>query len=180
MLQTSFYMLVDYIALGWPECEAYLERIGVAHGKHGRDIAPPLYDLWLDCLLHAAKECDQQWSPEVAAAWRYMMGPVPQGSLRPSTARGGPAGFALIAARSASQSHSAQQTRKARIRTQAVISGIDLEVSEPGPPVGIAFLEPGKRGVRVPEPRIKRGELVGGRWPLGFERLDPRLEEPRP
>ena len=40
MLQTSFYMLVDYIALGWPECEAYLERIGVAHGKHGRDIAP--------------------------------------------------------------------------------------------------------------------------------------------
>jgi len=37
MLQTSFYMLVDYIALGWPEC-------------------------------------DQQWSPEVAAAWRYMMG----------------------------------------------------------------------------------------------------------
>ena len=41
MLQTSFYMLVDYIALGWPECEAYLERIGVAHGKHGRDIAPP-------------------------------------------------------------------------------------------------------------------------------------------
>jgi len=74
MLQTSFYMLVEYIALGWPECEAYLERIAVAHGKHGRDIAPHLYDLWLDCLLHAAKECDQQWSPEVETAWRYMMG----------------------------------------------------------------------------------------------------------
>ncbi|TLZ48873.1 MAG: globin [Gammaproteobacteria bacterium] len=74
MLQTSFYMLVEYIALGWPECEAYLERIAVAHGKHGRDIAPHLYDLWLDCLLHAAKECDQQWLPEVEAAWRYMMG----------------------------------------------------------------------------------------------------------
>src|SRR5205823_6057424 len=47
MLQTSFYMLVECIALGWPECEAYLERIAVAHGKHGRDIAPHLYDLWL-------------------------------------------------------------------------------------------------------------------------------------
>ena len=74
MLQTSFYMLVEYIALGWPECEAYLERIAVAHGKHGRDIAPHLYDFWLDCLLEAAQECDDQWSPEVEAAWRYMMG----------------------------------------------------------------------------------------------------------
>ena len=45
MLQTSFYMLVEYIALGWPECEAYLERIAAAHGKHGRDIPPPLRSL---------------------------------------------------------------------------------------------------------------------------------------
>ncbi len=74
MLQSSFYMLVEYVALGWPECEAYLERIALAHGKHGRDIAPHLYDLWLDCLLRAAKESDELWTPEVEAAWRYMMG----------------------------------------------------------------------------------------------------------
>jgi hemoglobin-like flavoprotein len=74
MLQTSFYMLVEYIALGWPECEAYLERIAAAHGKHGRDIPPHLYDLWVECLLRAVKECDDQCSSEVEAAWRYMMG----------------------------------------------------------------------------------------------------------
>ena len=74
MLQTSFYMLVEYMALGWPECEAYLERIAGAHGKDGRDIAPHLYDLWLECLLRAVKECDDQWSAEVEAAWRYTMG----------------------------------------------------------------------------------------------------------
>ena len=74
MLQTSFYMLVEYIALGWPECQAYLERIALAHGKHGRDIAPHLYDLWLDCLLRAVQECDAQYSPAVDAAWRFMMG----------------------------------------------------------------------------------------------------------
>jgi hemoglobin-like flavoprotein len=74
MLQSSFYMLVEYIALGWPECEAYLERIAVAHGKHGRDIPPHLYDLWLDCLLRAVKECDDQCSAEVEGAWRYTMG----------------------------------------------------------------------------------------------------------
>jgi hemoglobin-like flavoprotein len=74
MLQTSFYMLVEYIAVGWPECQAYLERIAVAHGKQGRDIPPGLYDLWLDCLLRAVRERDDQYSTEVDAAWRFMMG----------------------------------------------------------------------------------------------------------
>ena len=73
MLQTSFYMLVEYVALGWPECEAYLERIAAAHGKHGRNIPPHLYDLWLESLLHAVKECDTLCSPEIEAAWRYVM-----------------------------------------------------------------------------------------------------------
>lgn len=74
MLQTSFYMLVEYIALGWPECQAYLERIAAAHGRQGRDIPPQLYDLWLDCLLRTVKERDQFYSAEVDAAWRFMMG----------------------------------------------------------------------------------------------------------
>jgi len=74
MLQTSFYMLVEYIALGCPAREAYLERIAAAHGKHGRDIPPHLYDLWLECLLRAVKECDDRCSTQVEAAWRYTMG----------------------------------------------------------------------------------------------------------
>jgi hemoglobin-like flavoprotein len=74
MLQSSFYMLVEYVALGWPECQAYLERIAAAHGKYGRDIPPHLYDLWLDCLLRAVRECDEQYSQEVDGAWRFMMG----------------------------------------------------------------------------------------------------------
>jgi hemoglobin-like flavoprotein len=74
MLQTSFYMLVEYMALGWPECEAYLERIAAAHGKHGRDIPPHLYDLWVDCLLKAVKECDDRCTTEVEEAWRYVTG----------------------------------------------------------------------------------------------------------
>jgi hemoglobin-like flavoprotein len=74
MLQTAFYMLVEYIALGWPECQAYLERIAAAHGRQGRNIAPHLYDLWLDCLLRTVRERDEQYSTEVEAAWRFMMG----------------------------------------------------------------------------------------------------------
>lgn len=74
MVKSSFYMLVEYLALGWPECEAYLERIATGHSKRQRDIAPHLYDLWLECLLKAAKECDERYSPQVEAAWRYVMG----------------------------------------------------------------------------------------------------------
>jgi len=74
MLQTSFYMLVEYVTLGWPECEAYLERIAATHGRKGRDIPPHLYDLWLDCLLRTVQELDEQYSAEVESAWRYMMG----------------------------------------------------------------------------------------------------------
>ena len=74
MLQTAFYMLVEYIALGWPECQAYLERIAAAHGKYGRNISPHLYDLWLDCLLRTVQERDDLYSAEVEAAWRFMMG----------------------------------------------------------------------------------------------------------
>jgi hemoglobin-like flavoprotein len=73
MLQASFYMLVEYITLGWPECQAYLERIAAGHSKRGRDIAPRLYDLWLDCLLITVKEFDNQYSEEIENAWRYMM-----------------------------------------------------------------------------------------------------------
>jgi hemoglobin-like flavoprotein len=74
MLQSSFYMLVEYIVLGWPECQAFLERIAAAHGRHGRDIQPHLYDLWLDCLLRAVRELDELYSAEVEGAWRFMMG----------------------------------------------------------------------------------------------------------
>lgn len=74
MVKSSFYMLVEYLALGWPECEAFLERIATAHSKRERDVAPHLYDLWLECLLRAVKECDELYSPQVEAAWRYVMG----------------------------------------------------------------------------------------------------------
>ena len=74
MLQTSFYMLVEYIAVGWPECQAYLRRIAATHIQQGRNIPPHLYDLWLECLLRAVKESGDQYSPEAEAAWRYMKG----------------------------------------------------------------------------------------------------------
>jgi hypothetical protein len=74
MLQSSFYMLVEYLALGSPESEKYLERIAAEHGRQGRDIPPHLYDFWLEALLRAVQKCDDRYSTEVEAAWRHVMG----------------------------------------------------------------------------------------------------------
>jgi len=47
-----------------------LPRLAERHNRHGLDIPPGLYDLWLDCLLQAARKHDPQFSPEIEAAWR--------------------------------------------------------------------------------------------------------------
>jgi len=47
-----------------------LPRLAKRHGRQDLDIPPGLYDLWLDCLLQAARRHDPQFSPEIEAAWR--------------------------------------------------------------------------------------------------------------
>jgi hemoglobin-like flavoprotein len=39
------------------------------------DIAPWMYDVWLDCVVHAAKAHDPQFSPDVEQAWRETLQP---------------------------------------------------------------------------------------------------------
>jgi hemoglobin-like flavoprotein len=73
-LQNSFYVLVEYIAVGGPESQAYLEGLAEDHSNRGRNIPPHLYDLWLECLLRAVKECDELYSEEVEAGWRDVLG----------------------------------------------------------------------------------------------------------
>jgi hypothetical protein len=47
-----------------------LPRLAERHSRRDLDIPPPLYDQWLDCLLHAARKHDPQFSPEIEGAWR--------------------------------------------------------------------------------------------------------------
>jgi len=47
-----------------------LPRLAKRHGRQDLDVPPGLYDLWLDCLLQAARRHDPQFSPEIEAAWR--------------------------------------------------------------------------------------------------------------
>lgn len=49
-------------------------RIAQRHSRGGMDIRPELYDLWLDCLMQAVAGHDPQYSPEIDAAWRSVLG----------------------------------------------------------------------------------------------------------
>jgi len=72
LLQASFHILM-LEADGKPEGSVHLERIAALHSHAHLDIPPRLYDLWLDCLVHAVRESDPQWTPETERLWRRMM-----------------------------------------------------------------------------------------------------------
>ena len=72
LLQASFYMVMLQ-ADGKPEGAVHFERIADLHSQRHLDIPPPLYDLWLDCLMQAVREYDPEWMPETESLWRRMM-----------------------------------------------------------------------------------------------------------
>jgi hemoglobin-like flavoprotein len=50
-----------------------LPRLAARHSRNDLDIAPGLYDVWLDCLVEAARQHDKEFSPEIEDAWRKTM-----------------------------------------------------------------------------------------------------------
>lgn len=53
----------------------YLRDVARRHSKDQRDVPPPLYDLWLDCLLATAREFCPGFNDETELAWRVVMAP---------------------------------------------------------------------------------------------------------
>ena len=51
----------------------YLGDLAERHSSRQLNIGSELYDLWLDSLLAAVKECDPKSSPEVQEAWEKVM-----------------------------------------------------------------------------------------------------------
>ena len=51
----------------------YLDGIAERHSSRDLNIGAEHYDYWLDSLLETVKECDPQYSPEVARAWEAVM-----------------------------------------------------------------------------------------------------------
>jgi hemoglobin-like flavoprotein len=53
--------------------DRYLRDLAVQHSKAQLDVGAELYDLWLDSLLAAVKECDPRHDSAVARAWEDVM-----------------------------------------------------------------------------------------------------------
>src|SRR3989440_12838573 len=88
--------------------------------------------------------------------------------------------FSALRRDGGSQSNATQHIREARIGAQVVVSGIDLQVSEPGASAGIGFFQPGKRAVQIAHPGRESRNLITVRLPLGFERADSQLQKSWP
>ena len=71
-LKASFLLLM-LAADGKPEGTRHLEHLAAVHGKTGRDIAPHLYDVWLECLVRAVRECDSRFTASTERVWRQML-----------------------------------------------------------------------------------------------------------
>ena len=53
--------------------ERHLNSLAERHSSRDLNVGAELYDLWLDSLLAAAKECDPGFGPEVEKSWEEVM-----------------------------------------------------------------------------------------------------------
>lgn len=74
MLKASLVLMM-LAAGGKTEGMVHMERIASVHGKGRYDIAAPLYEVWLDCLIKAVSEFDPQYTPELGDTWRRVLRP---------------------------------------------------------------------------------------------------------
>ncbi len=73
MLRDSFRLMLTFSTKRQSGEE--LERIGTRHAKTDLDIAPSLYEAWMDSLVAAVKELDPEFDRTVDTAWRIVMAP---------------------------------------------------------------------------------------------------------
>lgn len=52
-----------------------LRDVAIRQSRHNRDIAPHLYDTFLECLLRVVRKYDPSYSDEVGEAWKEILTP---------------------------------------------------------------------------------------------------------
>jgi hemoglobin-like flavoprotein len=73
LLKTSLYIMM--MASSDSERTVHLERLAKRHSRTELDIKPELYDLWLDRLVQAVRECDPMCDAKTETAWRRVLQP---------------------------------------------------------------------------------------------------------
>jgi hemoglobin-like flavoprotein len=73
MLHDSLIYVVDYFLT--EKVSDQLHHIARIHSKGERDIAPDLYDVWMDSLMETVRDFDPEYSKDVELAWRMALSP---------------------------------------------------------------------------------------------------------
>lgn len=55
------------------EIYSYIQEIAELHNKKNLNIAPELYDLWLESLIDTVREFDSNFDDDVELAWRLSL-----------------------------------------------------------------------------------------------------------
>jgi len=75
ILEDSLYIMTVAAQSAQPSAEVSpawteMSRLARLHDRDHLDIRPGLYDLWLHCLLEAARANDPEFTPEIEEDWR--------------------------------------------------------------------------------------------------------------
>jgi hemoglobin-like flavoprotein len=71
-LSSSLYLMVMAIQ-GGDAATTYLEGVARRHSRADLDIAPELYDVWLECLIATARDHDPHFNGDVEQSWRQTL-----------------------------------------------------------------------------------------------------------
>jgi hemoglobin-like flavoprotein len=75
MLLDSLYVVANAVQGGEGSlARSELPRIAARHSRQDLAIRPELYDLWANCLVETARECDPGFQPEIERSWRNVLG----------------------------------------------------------------------------------------------------------
>lgn len=74
MLRQSLLMMILFNSDS-PTAKQDLDKLADRHSRHGVDIPPHLYTLWLDALCEALARNDPKFTPECEKLWRNAMQP---------------------------------------------------------------------------------------------------------
>ena len=72
LLRDSVYLMVTH-DVSDPDMRALLDKLGNLHSRAGRNIAPKLYELWLDSICATVKELDPEWTQSLEDHWRVRL-----------------------------------------------------------------------------------------------------------
>jgi hemoglobin-like flavoprotein len=81
MLRRSLELCAGATA-GEPESLREINERATTHNRDRLNIEPRFYDTWLETAVATARKYDDQWSDEVEAAWRRILGHMVQHMIR--------------------------------------------------------------------------------------------------